>query len=177
MSNPMSEDHTIMWDIDGVSPEVVLHWARQVADGADTTSVILTRASEDGPVTMDGRATLMHHDVTEVGTFTVVLWADRPDRPGLPGRRGGDYAVRYQFPNAEAAQAAGVRVPERKPPRPRVRVLHADPDKDPVLVVDRWAGDPDEIRRLDVREAGFSGVLVFREDVDLDDDGLDEVAR
>lgn len=80
------------WIVDGITPETVLSWARQVADGAPQTSVILTRASDDGPATMDGRATLLHHDVTGLGTFTVVLWGDRPDR------RGGDYVVRHMVP-------------------------------------------------------------------------------
>lgn len=177
------------WVVDGMSPEAVLSWAKGVAEGATRTSVILTRADEHGPVTMDGRATLLHHDVTDVGTFTVVLWGDRPDR------RGGDYVVRQ---HVHADDGAGRRtefgtpgdgrgpelfaryLAERRAaatseaPRPRVRVLDLGQDNAPVLVIDRWTGDPDEAKRMDPRDVGFSGVLVFSRDVDLDDDGLDD---
>lgn len=132
------------WIVDGIAPETVLSWARQVAEGAPQTSVILTRASDDGPATMDGRATLLHHDVTGLGTFTVVLWGDRPDR------RGGDYVVRHVVPpefghygdgrgpelfaryvaEREAADKAEAEEPDREPVTTPIRdgwPSHTDP--------------------------------------------------
>lgn len=155
------------WIVNSIGPHDVLAWARAVADGASRTSVMLTRTDEQGPVTMDGQATVLHHDVTDVGTFTVLLWGDRPS----DGRPGGDYVVRQHIPpNPLRRPRPMVEVKEQ---RPRLRVLDAFADRYPVLVIDRWTGDPEEIQRLDAQGIGFSGVLVFREDVDLDDDGRD----
>jgi hypothetical protein len=153
-----------VWEVDGIAPEVVLAWARGVAGDAPAASVILTRAGEGGPVTMDGRATLLHHDVTAVGTFTVVLWAERPHDHGA------DYVMRQHVLRDRPA-------PETSEPvstlRPRVRAFQPDPDRDPILVLDRWPHDM-SLPTFDPRQLGFSGAVAFPMAVDLDDDGLDD---
>lgn len=66
------------WRHGGISPEEVLAWARYVLADVDDTSVIITTPSG----TLDGQASLALYDVTGVGSFALVLWGDRDDRPG-----------------------------------------------------------------------------------------------
>lgn len=171
-------DEQVTWNVDGVSAETVLTWARSVSEGAYPFGVSLTRPTEHGTRTFEGRAVPLHYNVTGVGAFTLVLWQN--DERGRP-----DYRVReVQGPVTTPMADPGDFNPDAPvtllpdAPRPRLRTVHVGGKT--LLVLDQWTGPEARVDGApELAEQGIH-VVAFDRTIDIPDvdaETADEIAE